>query len=139
MTRIKISKSSTGIVVNRAATPSAVQVMGKGWLSVAVIPAETALSGVLSSGWQANPDSKVPHGPRQNVVRISPPSGPSALGQLSSLLPVLLKAATPVHGAWGSGRLLRTNLFSALITSKGKILIGAVTPAVLYADAAKAK
>jgi hypothetical protein len=114
-----------------------VQVMGKGWLSVAVIPAQAALSG----GWQANPDSPVKIGPRQNFGSRGPsgPSGPSALGRLSSLLPVLLKAASPVHGAWGSGRLLRTNLFSVLVTSKGKVLIGAVTPAVLYADAAKAK
>ena len=52
---------------------------------------------------------------------------------------LLLKAAKPVHGAWGSGRLLRTSLFSVLITSKGQILVGAVTPAVLYADAAKVK
>ena len=119
--------------------------MGSGWLSVAVIPARTALSGVLpadaqpnpdtsSPGWYANPDSKAA---RQQVVKI--PAGPPALGQLASLLPVLLKAATPVHGAWGSGRLLRTNLFSVLITSKGKVLIGAVTSAVLFADAAKAK
>ena len=51
----------------------------------------------------------------------------------------LLRAATPVHGSWGSGRLLRTSLFSVLITSNGRILIGAVAPSVLYAAAAQAK
>ena len=51
----------------------------------------------------------------------------------------LLRAATPVHGSWGSGRLLRTSLFSVLITSNGRVLIGAVTPSVLYAAAAQAK
>jgi len=44
-----------------------------------------------------------------------------------------------VHGSWGSGRLLRTSLLSVLVTSKGELLAGAVTPAVLYADAAKVK
>jgi hypothetical protein len=55
--------------------------------------------------------------------------GPAALR-------ALVKAATPVHGSWGSGRLLRTSLFSVLLTSKGSLLVGAVTPAVLYRDAA---
>jgi hypothetical protein len=55
------------------------------------------------------------------------------------MLGALLRAATPVHGSWGSGKLLTTSLVSALITSNGRILIGAVTPAVLYADAAQLK
>jgi outer membrane lipoprotein-sorting protein len=54
-------------------------------------------------------------------------------------LALLLKAAKPVHGSWGSGRLLRTSLLSVLLTSKGQLLVGAVTPTVLYADAAKVK
>jgi hypothetical protein len=48
----------------------------------------------------------------------------------------LQAATTPVHGPWGSGRLLRTNLVSVLQTN-GHILIGAVQPSVLYADAAQ--
>ena len=60
-------------------------------------------------------------------------------GQAMALLGVLQKAATPVHGSWGSGRLLHTSLLSVLVTSKGELLAGAVTPAVLYADAAKVK
>jgi len=51
----------------------------------------------------------------------------------------MLGAAHPVHGAWGSGRLLHTSLMSMLVTSTGHVLIGAVTPAVLYADAAHIK
>ena len=35
------------------------------------------------------------------------------------MLRTLLAAATPVHGAWGSGRLLRTSLVSVLITDQG--------------------
>lgn len=60
-------------------------------------------------------------------------------GQAGAILSLLSKMATPVHGSWGSGRLLRTGLISALITTKGTILVGAVTPSVLYADAAKVK
>jgi hypothetical protein len=52
------------------------------------------------------------------------------------VLRALLRASTPVHGAWGSGRLLRSALLTVLITSKGQILAGAVTPSVLYADVA---
>ncbi len=44
-----------------------------------------------------------------------------------------------MHGAWGSGRLLRTGLVSVLITDSGHVLIGAVTPQVLYSAAAQVK
>ena len=37
-----------------------------------------------------------------------------------------------MSGSWGSGRLLRTSLLSVLVTSSGRVLIGAVTPGVLY-------
>jgi outer membrane lipoprotein-sorting protein len=53
------------------------------------------------------------------------------------LLAVLLRAARPVHGSWGSGRLLTTSLLSVLVTSDGTVLAGAVTPDTLYADAAQ--
>jgi hypothetical protein len=52
-------------------------------------------------------------------------------------LSALLAAATPVHGAWGSGQLLRTSLVSVLITDSGTAYIGAVEPAVLYDAAGK--
>jgi hypothetical protein len=52
------------------------------------------------------------------------------------VLRTLLAAATPVHGAWGSGRLLRTSLVSVLITDQGSAFVGAVQPSVLYAAAA---
>jgi outer membrane lipoprotein-sorting protein len=50
---------------------------------------------------------------------------------------LLLRAATPVHGSWGSGRLLTTSLLSVLVTSDGTVLAGAVTPDTLFADAAQ--
>jgi outer membrane lipoprotein-sorting protein len=61
--------------------------------------------------------------------------GPLPVGPDLVVLRALLRVTTPVHGAWGSGRLLQTALLSVLITSKGQILAGAVTPSVLYADA----
>jgi outer membrane lipoprotein-sorting protein len=65
------------------------------------------------------------------------PGGPVPVGPGAAVLRALLQASTPVHGSWGSGRLLRSALLSVLITSKGQILAGAVEPSVLYADAAK--
>jgi hypothetical protein len=58
-------------------------------------------------------------------------------GDASGLGGALLSAARPVHGSWGSGRLLRTSLISVLVTGSGQVLVGAVQPAVLYADAAQ--
>jgi hypothetical protein len=52
------------------------------------------------------------------------------------VLNALLGSATAVHGAWGSGKLLRTSLVTVLITDSGPAYIGAVQPSVLYAAAA---
>ena len=105
---------------------------GAGWYAYAPTTGGTFPPGVsgpraIGSGWTA--------------VGVFPAAGLTA-GSAGSAGPeagALLRAATPVHGAWGSGRLLRTSLFSVLITNNGKALIGAVTPAVLYAAAAQAK
>jgi hypothetical protein len=98
------SVSSGSFASAQAIVPGvAPQVMGKGWLSVAVLPAASAP--FTSTG-----------GSRGSA---------------------LASASTPVHGAWGSGRLLRTSLLSVLMTDNGAVLIGAVVPSVLYADAAQ--
>jgi hypothetical protein len=49
-----------------------------------------------------------------------------------SMFQAFLQSATPVSGPWGSGRLMQTSLISMLVTSNGRVLIGAVTPDVLY-------
>jgi len=67
------------------------------------------------------------------------PAGGLTGGAAGGAVGALLRSATPVHGSWGSGRLLRTSLFSVLITSNGKVLIGAVTPSLLYAAAGQVK
>ncbi|HEU5418606.1 MAG TPA: hypothetical protein VFV41_13035 [Streptosporangiaceae bacterium] len=129
------------------AFPGRPQILGKDWLSVLVIrpmaaPATTAAppsgqpaGGSVSSAEVISPDS--------TISSTSGPTGPAMPGIAGPgtppILRALLQATTPVHGAWGSGRLLRTSLVSVLITSKGTVLAGAVTPAVLYADAARVK
>lgn len=91
-------------------------VVGKGWLAVAVM---------------------------HSADLAAPAGGPRAAGggsnESARTMQALLNAATPVHGSWGSGRLLRTTLFSALLTSDGRLLAGAVTPDVLYSAASQAR
>jgi outer membrane lipoprotein-sorting protein len=40
----------------------------------------------------------------------------------------LLRSLPPVAGAWGSGHMLSSNLFSVLLTDDGRVLVGAVSP-----------
>ena len=60
-----------------------------------------------------------------------------AADQAGGPLGLALRAARPVQGSWGSGRLLTTSLLSVLVTSDGSVLAGAVTPETLFADAAQ--
>jgi hypothetical protein len=103
------------------------RVVGKGWLSVAVLPAGAfpLLAGHGNAAAAAGQAAR-------SVTGGAAVSNPAIMG-------VLLRSATPVHGSWGSGRLLRTSLFSVLLTSNGHMLIGAVEPAVLYAAAQQVK
>ncbi len=87
--------------------------IGKDWLTVLKLPSSDLTAGAPSP---------------------SPGGGPAS-GDSSALLRTLLASATPVHGAWGSGRLLRTSLVSVLITDSGPAYVGAVEPSVLYAAA----
>jgi outer membrane lipoprotein-sorting protein len=123
-----------------AGTP---HVIGTGWLSVLATPpspqvaaaVQQAIHGGLGSG---QPRTTATYGSStssssataySSTLSVSPPAGPQL-----AVLQALLKAAVPVHGSWGTGRLLKTALLTVLVTSKGQILAGAVTPAVLYAD-----
>ena len=106
------------------------QVVGKDWLSVAVLPA-SALAGLTGAGSA----SSVAGDAAQSAAG-SPGGGG---GDATAVAAALLKTATPVHGAWGSGKLLHTSLVSVLMTSDGHVLVGAVTPAVLESAAAQIK
>jgi outer membrane lipoprotein-sorting protein len=95
-----------------------VSAYGSGWLTVLDLPSSGLTSGASPAG-----------GP----VSIS-----NSAGDADAVLNALLGSATQVSGSWGSGRLLRTSLVSALITSNGRLFVGAVQPSVLYAAAAQA-
>ncbi len=110
---------------------SQVQVVGKDWLSVAVLP--SSVLSEITSGSTAGATGQM----AQSAVPGGPAGGGS--GETAAMLRTLIAAATPVHGAWGSGQLLHTSLVSMLITNNGHVLIGAVTPAVLENAAAQVK
>jgi hypothetical protein len=114
-------------------------VAGHGWLAVAVLPA-TDLGGLLGNGGGLiGSSSRAAAGAASSAAKAAAGQASSGGGESAmALAGVLAKAATPVHGAWGSGWLLRTTLISVLITDDGRVLIGPVTPSVLFADAAHA-
>ncbi|HEV2257542.1 MAG TPA: DUF2092 domain-containing protein, partial [Streptosporangiaceae bacterium] len=91
-----------------------VATIGSGWLTVLDLPS----AGLTAPGGSG--------------------SGHGASGDSAAVLNTLLASATPVSGAWGSGRLLRTSLVSVLITDSGRMFVGAVQPSVLYAAAGQA-
>jgi outer membrane lipoprotein-sorting protein len=91
--------------------------VGKDWLAVADLPS-SVLSPVTGPSSAGN-------------------SGSGLSGDTGPIISALLKSATPVSGSWGSGRLLKTSLLSILITNNGRVLVGAVTPEVLYQAAAQ--
>jgi outer membrane lipoprotein-sorting protein len=139
LTVLAFSTNSTAVSQSQLVIPSKIVRIGRG--KVAAIPAGSAIrlqvgSSVAASGSAAASRSAAQvRGPV--MVPLIAGSGPP--GRDFAMLGALLRAATAVHGSWGSGRLLTTSLISVLITNNGKVLIGAVTPAVLYADAAHLK
>jgi hypothetical protein len=83
---------------------------------------------VIGAGWTAVVES--PALPQAMAGRTRG-EGPNVVG-------ALLRAAQPVHGAFGTGRLLRTRLLSVLQTADGRVFAGAVTPAELLRVAGSA-
>ena len=111
----QVNLADTGGGKAKAKADSGVATIGSGWLTVLELP-----SSALTPG--------------------NPAPGPSSgsAGDSSAVLGALLASATPVHGAWGTGRLLRTSLVSVLMTDQGSTFVGAVEPSVLYAAASGA-
>jgi outer membrane lipoprotein-sorting protein len=102
-----------------ASSSGSVSIVG----SQSVVMAPVGGPNVIGTGWLS--------------VVVLPAAGVAgAGGQAAGVLSALELAATPVHGSWGSGRLLRTSLFSVLLLSDGRVLIGATVPSVLYSAAA---
>jgi hypothetical protein len=119
-------------------------VVGTGWLSVLAVP-PSALPPSVAAATAQTPVPVYDDGGHVvayvSPVVTAPTATPFSAAGLAAdpAARALLKAATPVHGAGGRGRLLRSGLLSVLFTSQGTVLAGAVTPAVLYADAAAVK
>jgi hypothetical protein len=117
----KITKESLG----QKSTPgtgtkpngTGVTTIGSGWLTVLELPSAGLTSGSPGPG---------------------PASANGASGESAAALNALVGSATVEHGAWGTGRLLRTSLISVLMTDSGRTFVGAVQPSVLYAAANKA-
>lgn len=82
---------------------------GRGWTTVVVAPFDPE---ILDTG--------------------SKEAGRDGRWDTAALGESVLKAAKPVSGAWGSGRLIETKLVTMLLTDDGRLLAGAVTPDVLY-------
>jgi hypothetical protein len=86
---------------------AAPKVVGDGWTAVLSVPGVDLTSAPLTATEEHHHD-------------VTP-----------SLMATLSKAMTPVSGSWGSGQMLRTKLVTVLLTSDGRLLVGAVTPAAL--------
>jgi outer membrane lipoprotein-sorting protein len=112
------------------------KVIGSDWLTVLDLP-EAALTGMAPSGGAASSSSKPTGLAGSSSMQAGPGAGGSgglaALGvDTGSMFNAFMKTAEHVSGPWGSGRLMQTSLVSMLVTSDGRVLIGAVTPNVLY-------
>ena len=101
---------------------SGADVTGSGWLTVLKLPS-SVLTQTPSSGDSA-------------AAGNAPISVNGGSGADAEALQALIGSAATVHGAFGSGQLIRTSLVSVLITN-GSMYVGAVEPSVLYAAAAR--
>jgi outer membrane lipoprotein-sorting protein len=102
---------------------------GTSWLTVASFP-QSDLTQALAPGGLGTSAQASNSGNQPTAIASANPNGVSVSSQ--ELLNALLGTAKPVSGAWGSGTLVTTSLFSMLMTG-GKVYIGAVEPSVLYA------
>jgi outer membrane lipoprotein-sorting protein len=99
-----------------AARPSELpRVIGHGWTAVVAASGLPSLAGGIPQG-----------------------SGGSG-GSSAAAMDLLLKAATPVSGSYGSGHLIETSLLTVLLLDDGRVFAGAVTPTVLEQAASSAR
>jgi outer membrane lipoprotein-sorting protein len=90
---------------------------------------------VVGKGWTSVMVAKLPANALTGGAAKQPTRGDRG-GNGASVDPQQLLSSLPkVSGSWGSGRLLSSALFSALITDDGRVLVGAVQPSLLYAAA----
>ena len=100
---------------------------GKSWLTVAAVPQADLTAGIPTGAGSTGSASS--SGKQQDIYS----ANSQGVGVSSQeVLNALLGSGKTVHGAWGTGTLVTTSLFSMLITG-GEVYIGAVEPSVLYA------
>jgi outer membrane lipoprotein-sorting protein len=80
---------------------------------------------VVGTGWNAVLVTTLPKGATS--------SGASSEGSAGGSIQGMLRSLPAVSGSWGSGRLLSGTLFSAVVADDGRVAVGAVPPAQLYA------
>jgi outer membrane lipoprotein-sorting protein len=85
-------------------------------------PAAGARPHVIGTGWSSVVVGKLP----------AMPAGPGQ-GHGPDPLTAIRKVLPEVSGPWGTGRLFRTRLFTAVLTDDGRFAAGAVDPSALYA------
>jgi outer membrane lipoprotein-sorting protein len=101
--------------------------IGAGWLSVLELHGVDLAELDKAAAGAAGDSGSGSDGSSDNALT----SGSSA-----DLLSAALGSGRAVHGAFGSGTLFTTSAVSVLVTTDGRLFVGAVTPAVLEADAA---
>jgi outer membrane lipoprotein-sorting protein len=122
VTVVNLAGHSGSPTAGKHSASSGFGVYGTSWLTVAEFPSKDLMQGF---GTEGGSSSSAP------AAGGSSPAGVLG-GDSQAVLGALVGSAKPVHGAWGSGTLLTTSLFSLLITD-GEVYIGAVAPSVLYA------
>jgi outer membrane lipoprotein-sorting protein len=100
---------------------------GKSWLTVAAVPQADLTAGIPTGAGSTGSASS--SGKQQDIYSAN---GQGVGVSSQEVLNALLGSGKTVHGAWGTGTLVTTSLFSMLITG-GEVYIGAVEPSVLYA------
>jgi outer membrane lipoprotein-sorting protein len=89
---------------------------------------------VVGTGWTSVMVAKLPANALAGAPQ-QPKQGDRGGSQGGVDMTQILSSLPHVSGSWGSGRLLSSALFSALITDDGRVLVGAVQPSLLYAAA----
>jgi outer membrane lipoprotein-sorting protein len=102
------------------------------------IPAKPGLPGTVDGKKAAADEPKViGTGWTSVVVAKLPADTDKASGKEAPAIAGVLKSLPAVKGTWGSGHLLKSSLFSVLLTDDGRVLAGAVAPEKLYEAAGK--
>ena len=107
--------------------------------SSAEAPAE---AGKARPGTDESPTSKAPEAAGDEPTAVGTGwttvvVAKAPLGEVDGPAKQFIDGLPKVSGTWGSGRLLTSALFSALLTDDGRVLAGAVAPEKLYEAAAK--